>query len=265
MTKPKVLIFSGYGLNSEEETAYGFELAGATTNIIHINDIIDGFYTLDKYQILSFPGGFSYGDDTGAGNAYANRIKNHLWEAIHQFIQKDTLIIGICNGCQIVHNLGIVPNFSKDQKREIALGYNTSARFITRWVDMKVTATSPWLRGITEISLPIAHGEGRFMASNNVITQLQQKQQIALTYTKGEMCAYLDLPSNPNGSMESIAGIIDPTGKILGLMPHPERGMFFVQRPDWQLQKEVLLRKKGKLPKFGPGLQLFQNAVQYYS
>lgn len=265
MHKPKALIFSGYGLNSEEETAYGFTLVGAKTDIVHINDIIDGLYKLDDYQILSFPGGFSYGDDTGAGNAYANRIRNHLWEAMQQFIQKDKLIIGICNGCQIVHNIGIIPDFTKDEKREIALENNSSARFITRWVDMKVTAKTPWLRGIKELSMPIAHGEGRFTAEKNVMKELKKTKQIALTYTHGEMCSYLDLPANPNGSMENIAGLIDPTGKILGLMPHPERGMFFVQRPDWPYQKELLIRKNNKLPKFGPGLQLFKNAVTYFS
>src|SRR6266851_8939923 len=111
MNKPKALIFSGYELNSDGETAYGFSLAGAQTDIVHINDIIDGRKKLDSYQILSFPGGFAYGDDTGAGNAFASKVKNHLWEMIQNFIQKDKLIIGICNGCQIVANLGLVPAF----------------------------------------------------------------------------------------------------------------------------------------------------------
>ena len=109
MIKPKVLVFSGYGLNSEEETAFGFQLAGADTNIVHINDIIDKKYQLNSFQILCFPGGFAYGDDTGAGNAYASKIKNHLWENIQSFIQKDKLVLGICNGCQIVADLGLIP------------------------------------------------------------------------------------------------------------------------------------------------------------
>lgn len=265
MKQPKVLIFSGYGLNSEEETAYGFTIAGAKTDIIHINDIIDDLYKLKDYQMLSFPGGFSYGDDTGAGNAYANRIKNHLWESIASFIQEDKLIIGICNGCQIVHNLGLLPAFEKQYgERQVSLINNTSSRFTTRWTDMKVTAKTPWLDGINEISLPIAHGEGRFVSSNENIQQLKKQKQIALTYTKGTMDTYLDLPANPNGSVEDIAGIIDETGKILGLMPHPERGMFFVQRPDWQLLKQEYIKKNKKLPTDGPGLQIFKNAVKYY-
>jgi len=266
MTKPKALIFSGYGLNSEEETAYGFELAGATADIVHINDIIDGKAKLDSYQIISFPGGFAYGDDTGAGNAYASKIKNHLWDAMQNFIRKDKLIIGICNGCQIVANLGLVPAFAKKYgERDVALINNASARLITRWTDMKVVSNTPWLKGIEKISLPIAHGEGNFFTDKKYLAQLKKNKQIALQYISGGMCEYLDLPANPNGSIEDIAGITDETGKILGLMPHPERGMFFVQRPDWEFIKETNLRAKKKIPTEGPGLQIFTNAVQYFS
>lgn len=266
MNKPNVLIFSGYGLNSEEETAYGFQLAGALTEIVHINDIIDGKVKLDSFQILSFPGGFAYGDDTGAGNAYASKIKNHLWETVQSFIQKDKLVIGICNGCQIATDLGLIPAFNNTYgKRQVALVNNSSARFITRWTDMKVTSTTPWLKGITKLSLPIAHGEGNFFTTKKFLLQLQKNKQIALQYVNGDICEYLDLPANPNGSIDNIAGIIDETGKILGLMPHPERGMFFLQRPDWPLVKETYIRTKKKLPMEGPGLQIFKNAVQYFS
>jgi phosphoribosylformylglycinamidine synthase subunit PurQ / glutaminase len=266
MNKPKVLVFSGYGLNSEEETAFGFELAGAMANIVHINDVVDGRYKLSDYQMLSFPGGFAYGDDTGAGNAYANKVKNHLWEQVASFIQKDKLVIGICNGCQIVHNLGLVPAFSKQYGvRQVALTNNESARFTTRWTDMKVVSDSPWLMGIDTISLPIAHGEGKFYTSDAYVQKLNTNNQIALTYTAGEMCEYLEYPANPNGSIENIAGITDETGKILGLMPHPERGMFFNQLPNWQLIKEQSIRQEKKLPTAGPGLQIFKNAVKYFS
>jgi phosphoribosylformylglycinamidine synthase I len=266
MNKPKALIFSGYGLNSEEETAYGFEMAGATADIVHINDIVDGKYTLKNYQILSFPGGFAYGDDTGAGNAYANKVKNHLWEEVQKFIERDTLVIGICNGCQIVSNLGLVPAFEKHYGvRQIALTHNDSARFTTRWTDMKVSAKTPWLSGLETISLPIAHGEGKFFTTDENLKKLHTNKQIALQYIQGPMSTYLDLPANPNGAIDDIAGIIDETGKILGLMPHPERGMFFSQMPNWPLIKEETLRANKKLPKEGPGLQLFKNAVQYFS
>lgn len=265
MNKPKVLVFSGYGLNSEEETAFGFELAGASADIAHINDVVNGRYKMDDYQILSFPGGFAYGDDTGAGNAYANKIRNHLWEKISKFVQKDKLVIGICNGCQIIHNLGLVPGFSQNYgPRQVALLNNDSARFTTRWVDLKVVSKTPWLVGIESLSLPIAHGEGKFFTNQESLKKLHKNKQVALRYIKGEMSSYLDLPANPNGSIDDIAGITDETGKILGLMPHPERGMFFVQLPNWPLEKEVLNREKKKIPEKGPGLQIFQNAVQYF-
>jgi phosphoribosylformylglycinamidine synthase len=265
MNKPKVLVFSGYGLNSEEETAYGFNLAGAQAEIVHINDVVAGLHQLKKYQILSFPGGFAYGDDTGAGNAYANKIKNHLWEQVNKFIQKDKLIIGICNGCQIVHNLGLVPAFSKKYGTpEVALVNNQSARLITRWIDMKVVSDTPWLRGIDLLSLPIAHGEGKFFVDKKTLQKLHKNKQIALQYIKGEMSNYLDLPANPNGSVDDIAGITDETGKVLGLMPHPERGMFFVQTPIWQLKKEGLIRQNKPLPTESAGLQIFRNAVEYF-
>lgn len=263
--KPKALIFSGYGLNSEEETAYGFEMAGASADIVHINYIVDGKYKLDNYQIVSFPGGFAYGDDTGAGNAYANKVRNHLWEELQKFITKDKLIIGICNGCQIVHNLGLVPAFfQKYGTRDIALTNNNSARFTNRWTDMKVVSNSPWLAGIKTISLPIAHGEGKFFTDTKTLQKLHAGKQIALQYVRGETSKYLNLPANPNGSLDDIAGITDETGRILGLMPHPERGMFFNQLPSWQLEKERLIRKNGKLLKEGPGLQIFKNAVEYF-
>ena len=265
-TQPKALIFSGYVLNSEEETAYGFELAGASADIVHINDIVDGKYKLDNFQILSFPGGFAYGDDTGAGNAYANKVKNHLWEEVQKFIERDTLVIGICNGCQIVNNLGLVPAFEKHYgERQAALQHNDSARFTTRWTDMKVSAKTPWLMGLDSISLPMAHGEGKFFTTPENLKKLHKNKQIALQYIPGPMSTYLELPANPNGSLDDIAGIIDETGKILGLMPHPERGMFFSQLPNWPLIKEETIRKNKKLPSEGPGLQLFRNAVQYFS
>jgi phosphoribosylformylglycinamidine synthase subunit PurQ / glutaminase len=264
--KPKVLVFSGYGLNSEEETAFGFNLAGASADIVHINDVIDGKYKLNDYQILAFPGGFAYGDDTGSGNAYANKLRNHLWEDIQKFLLEDKLVIGICNGCQIVANLGLIPAFDNHYgEREAALLHNQSARLVTRWLDMKVTTKTPWLDGIESLSLPIAHGEGKFFLDQPNLKKLHMNKQIALQYVKGEISTYLDIPANPNGSIDDIAGIIDETGKVLALMPHPERGMFFNQLPNWPLLKQDYLKKNKSLPTEGPGLQIFKNAVQYFN
>lgn len=263
--KPKVLIFSGYGLNCEEETKYAFDLAGAKSNIVHINDLIDKTKKIDNYQILAFPGGFSFGDDTGSGNAFANKVKNHLWDNLKKFVTNDCLIIGICNGFQILTNLGLLPAFNKKYGiQKVALLHNDSARYLTRWVDLKVENHSPWLKDIKTLSLPIAHGEGKLYATEKVLTELKSKKLISLRYMSGSICNYSNLEANPNGSADNIAGITDETGRIFGLMPHPERAIFFTQIPNWPLLKEEYIRKGLKLPEFGPGLQIFKNAVNYF-
>jgi len=265
MTKSKGLIFSGYGLNCEEETQYAFQIAGGKADIIHINDLIDNKKILDRYQILAFPGGFSYGDDTGSGNAFAHKLKNHLWEKLKKFIEKDKLIIGICNGFQILINLGLLPGLKKQYgKRQAALIDNDSAQYTVRWVDLKIENNSPWLKKINSISLPIAHGQGKFYGSKSVLSQLKKQNLVAASYIKGEICQYQSLDSNPNGSLENIAAITDPTKKILGMMPHPERAIFFTQLPHWTYLKEKLERQGKPIPKNGPGLQIFQNGINYF-
>lgn len=264
-TKPAALIFSGYGLNCEEETAYAFQLAGASTTIIHINDLIERPEKLKQFQIVAIPGGFSYGDDTGSGNAYANKLRSTLWEHLSQFVQRDTLTIGICNGFQILVNLGLVPAINGAYgQRSAALMKNTGGLYLDRWVDLQVTSQSPWLYKITDLSLPIAHGEGQFYVEPEVLVRLKKNNQIALRYTYGEVCQYQDYPANPNGALDNIAGITDPSGRVLGLMPHPERGMFFTQQPHWTLLKERNLRSGKPNPKYAAGFLLFQNAVGYF-
>lgn len=265
MTKPKVLVFSGYGLNCEEETKFAFDWAGAEAEIVHINDLIAGKFKLSDFQILAIPGGFSYGDDTGSGNAYAHKVRNHLWERLINFIEEDKLIIGICNGFQILVNLGLLPAVQNYGLREIGLMPNKQARYVVRFVDLKVeTNKTPWLSGIDFLSIPVANGEGRLCIPGEVLAKIKKENLIALRYFKGDMSKYLGLPANPNGSIENIAGLIDPSGKILGLMPHPERAMFFTQLPNWPLLKEDYKRSGKKIPKEGPGLRIFRNAVEYF-
>ncbi len=270
--KPKALIFSGYGINCEEETKFGFEMSGGVADVIHINDVISNPSILLTYQILAFPGGFSYADDTGSGNAYASKIKNHIWDQLIKFVERDTLTIGICNGFQILVSLGLLPGMKKEYgKREVALLHNDNARYTVRWVDMNVENKTPWMQNSTPwlmdiegLSLPIAHGEGKFFAPEETMQYLREKGMIALTYTKGKACEYQQLSPNPNGSLEGIAGITDETGRIFGLMPHPERALFPTQLPYWQVLKEHALRTGKKLPTAGPGLQIFKNAVEYF-
>ena len=264
--KPKVIVLSGYGLNCEEETKYAFELAGGKGDIVHVNDLIDDRYSLDNYQILAVPGGFSYGDDTGSGNAYANKLKNHLWEKLAAFIRKDKLAIGICNGFQILVNLGLLPALNGNYgKREVALVQNDNKRYTVRWVDLKIGSDTPWFRGIKNISLPIAHGEGKFFAAGKILAQLKKKNLVAARYVKGEIDNYQSLPTNPNGSLFNIAAVTDESRRILGMMPHPERAIFFTQLPHWPYLKEKYLRENKPLPVDGPGLQIFKNAIIYFS
>ncbi len=254
-SKPKVLVLAGYGINCEEETKFVFELAGGRADIVHINDLIKSPEMMNKYDIMAFPGGFSYGDDTGSGKAFANKFRNHLQKEIDAFIARDTLIIGICNGFQIITALGIVPG---------ALAHNKSAQYIDRWVDLEVKGSSPWLKGIKKISLPIAHGEGRYIIEKKEYNAMVKNKQIAFVYTKGEVCNFQNLESNPNGAMHDIAGVTSANGRILGLMPHPERAVFTHHSPLWQMKKEEAKRKGKKLEKYGNSLTLFKNAINYF-
>lgn len=266
MSKPKALIMSGYGLNCEEETKYAFELAGGVADIVHINDLIDGTKKMDAYQILAFPGGFSYGDDTGSGNAFANKLRNHLWNKLKTFIKKDKLVIGICNGFQILVNLGLLPALdNKYGSREVALIHNETARYIVRWVDLKITNKSPWLVGIETISLPIAHGEGKLFCDEKILNLLKKKNLIAMKYINGEICNDQNLKANPNGALENIAALTDESKRIFGLMPHPERAVFFTQLPHWSFLKEKYTREGKKIPKYGQSLKIFQNSINYFN
>lgn len=255
MKTPRALIFSGYGLNCEDETKVAFEHAGARADIVHINDVIADRAMLKRYQIVAFPGGFAYGDDTGSGKAYGRRVIHNLKRELERFLERDTLMIGICNGFQILTAAGILPG---------ALIANDSGRFICRWVDLEVTGISPWLRGIEKLSIPIAHGEGKYYDTKEKLDELEQNGDVALRYVSGEICEYQNLPGNPNGALRGIAGVTSHNGRVLGLMPHPERGSFFTQLPHWTLLREQYRRDGKPLPKYAAGLEIFRNAVQYF-
>ncbi len=249
---PHILIFSGYGLNTEDETKAVFDRLGATASIVHLNEVIKNPKLLINAEVAVFGGGFAYGDHTGAGRAYANRVRHHLGEALEKFLSRDTLLLGICNGFQILTGIGVLPG---------ALLPNTTPRYQTRWVDLEVSkegSKSPWLAGITRISVPIAHGEGRYVYDPKVSTTP------ALSYVRGEICDHFDAPANPNGSEKDTAGVVARDGRILGLMPHPERALRFTELPHWTHVREEYIRNGKPLPVEGPGLALFKNAVQYF-
>lgn len=262
---PTAAVLTGYGINCEMETKTAFEKVGGKADILHINDLIANKKILKNYQILAIPGGFSFGDDTGSGNGFANKLKNNLWEDLERFISLDRLVIGICNGCQVLANLGLFPAVDKKYgQKQVAILHNDNATYTDRWVDLKAEGNSPWVKDVDTFSCPIAHGEGKFYAEDETLEMINQKGLVALRYFKGEMCNYLNLPANPNGAVEDIAAITDETGRIIGLMPHPERAMFFTQLPNWPLIKEQLKRDGKDLPVEGPGLQIFRNGVNYF-
>lgn len=263
----KSLVLTGYGINSEEETSFAFEQAGFQSTIRHINDLAENPGELNDVQALCIPGGFSYGDDTGSGNAFAQKMRLTLWDHLQKFVSRDTLTLGICNGCQIVANLGLAPAIDKKYgERFVAVTHNLTARYQCRWVDVAVQDTnSPWLTKGMKLHIPVAHGEGRFMMADTTLKTLQDMKQIALRFVKADGApAKGEFPFNPNGAMDDIAGMTDPTGRVLALMPHPERGMFTWQRDDYARLKDKAQREGKTLPEQADGLQIFENAAQYF-
>ena len=261
----EALILAGYGLNCEEETAFAFDYNGLDAKIIHINDLIENKSELETAQILAIPGGFSYGDDTGAGNAYAQKLKLSLMDELKAFVERDTLTIGICNGCQILTNLGLTPPKGAGYgERHTAVTYNENARYQCRWIDLKITNDSPWLQGIETMHIPVAHGEGRFMMEDSTLKTLQNNNQIAAIYTKNGEAANGEFPYNPNGSIADIAAMTDPSSRVLAMMPHPERGMLTTQRDDYMNIKDAAQRNGTSIPETTDGMTLFANAATYF-
>ena len=255
--RPKALILTGFGINCDYETEFAFNLAGAETRRIHLNDIISKRVFLDDFQILAFPGGFSFGDDIASGKVLANKFRYNLENELQKFINEGKIIIGICNGFQAMVKMGVLPGFNENYKEQrVTLTFNDSGRFEDRWVYLKVNQSSPCIftKGIKDLYLPIRHGEGKFISKDNETREMLNKsEQIVVQYTdeNGKSAGY---PFNPNGSEGNIAGICDRTGRIFGLMPHPEAFLFRTNHPRWTREKIV---------EEGQGLQIFRNAVNF--
>jgi phosphoribosylformylglycinamidine synthase len=268
--KIKALVLTGYGLNCDNETAYALELAGAYADRVHINAIIDGSVSLDDYKILVFGGGFSWGDDHGAGVIQAVRMKHNIGNRLTRFVENGNLVIGICNGFQTIVNLGLLPGFDHDyQNRSVALTYNDCGNFRDDWVMLAINPDSPcvFTKNLTNIELPVRHGEGKFVADEKIIDRLIDNHQVACQYALSDgSIADKQFPYNPNGSMFDIAGICDSTGRVFGLMPHPEAFNHFTNHPDWPSLNEKIKRGEtdaASLPV--TGIRIFENAVGYFS
>ncbi len=259
----RALIITGFGLNCEAETAHAFRLAGAVPEQVHLNDLLDGRRSLDEFHILAFIGGFSFGDHIASGRVLANRLKHRLDGPIQQFIADGKLVIGICNGFQTMAKLGILPGLDGDYRRQtVTLTDNDRGVFRDAWVTLRIESDSPcvFTEGMERIELPVRHGEGKFVALNDtVLRRLERENLVTARYADPETGepsnAY---PHNPNGSAAAIAAICDPTGRVFGLMPHPEAHLFPCNHPHWTRRRIAAAR-----PAEGEGVAIFRNAVRF--
>ena len=251
MTRPRALVLRAPGTNCDEETAAAWERAGSVAETWHVSRLLEAPRSLGVSQIVTIPGGFSYGDDLGAGRIFAARLGLRLRDALIEFHERGGLLLGICNGFQVLVRAGLLPG---NAGVSAALTFNESDRFESRWVRLAPTpGRSPFLTDSDPIELPVAHGEGKFVLSRpSALDELERNGQIVLRYVDAAGLPAQTHPANPNGSLGAVAGICDATGRIFGLMPHPERHIDGLQHPRWTRQ--------GVAPE-GDGLRLFRNAV----
>lgn len=258
-----VLILRTAGTNCDQETGFAFARFGAKVDFVHINRLIKDEVSLHDYHIMAIPGGFTYGDDIESGRILANELKVYLAKDIKKFIGDRKLIIGICNGFQILVKAGLLPGQlglpgenKNDWEQTATLTNNDSGKFEDRWTHLQVSGDSAWTRGMNQkVYFPVAHAEGKFIPLNqNVLEALKRNRQIIFRYCgpDGNEPVY---PDNPNGSIDNIAGITDVTGHILGLMPHPERHFLFTHHPSWM--------RASRPGMFGDGAKIFENGVEY--
>ncbi len=264
MPQVRVLILRAPGTNCDQETAYAFEQAGAVAEVAHLNRLLESPQWSDSFQILCLPGGFSYGDDIAAGRIVAVQLRHHLTETLTRFRDAGKLVLGICNGFQVLIKSGLLLPDCPTRGPQATLTWNTHGRFEDRWVHLAVDGPkSVFLRGIDRMYLPIAHAEGQFIARDvEQLNLLEREGQLVLRYASGTAESPkrferepLSFPANPNGSQANVAGVCDSTGRVLGLMPHPERHVDRTHHPHWT-----------RLPADAQpdGLPLFRNAVEFF-
>lgn len=268
MTSPKALVVTGNGTNCESEMSHACELAGFSARIVHTSDLFGGAVRLADFHFLNLPGGFLDGDDLGSAKAGAVRFKfgqvalpggaRRFVDELMEFIAAGKLILGVCNGFQLMVKMGLLPGFDGAYTTPTAsLTHNDSGRFEDRWVNLVADRESPnvFTRGIERIYVPVRHGEGKFVPGDEgLLRRMNEEHLIAVRYADASGAPTMEYPANPNGSAEAIAGVCDPTGRLFGLMPHPEAFLHRTNHPRWT--RELL-------PEEGQGLKLFRNAYEY--
>ena len=265
----RAVVISGNGTNCEREVANACRLAGAeVVEIIHVAELLSGRARLDDYHLLNLAGGFLDGDDLGSAKAGANRLthaavkdsEETLSDQLQRFIADGKLVMGVCNGFQLMTKMGLLPALDGDYHRQTAtLTFNDGGRFEDRWCYLKVDRESPcvFTRGLDGLYLPVRHGEGKFVVeSDQVLEQIEARHLAAVRYCDAAYASpTMDYPLNPNGSVAGIAGICDESGRLFGLMPHPEAYVHRTHHPRWTREPD--------LPEKGMGLWLDENAVRY--
>lgn len=269
MEKVKALIITGFGINCEEEMAAAYKLAGAEAEIVHLNDIFSEKKSIHNFDIMNFPGGFSFGDDLGSGKVLSNKMKfkklnsgKLFFDDIQDFLTEGKFIFGVCNGFQFLVKMGLLPNVNGNSEQEVTLTKNDSAKFEDRWIYVKVNenSKSPFLKGIETLFLPVRHGEGKLIIKNEKIKKsIIGKNLNCLTYCDENGNETDKYPQNPNGSELNCAALTDETGQIFGMMPHPEAFLSLYNHPNWTQMK----RKNPHISEDGEGLKIFKNIVEF--
>jgi phosphoribosylformylglycinamidine (FGAM) synthase-like amidotransferase family enzyme len=259
----RVLVLTGLGLNCESETEAAFRLAGATPERVHLLDLLEGRSptSLSDYAILAFIGGFAFGDHLGAGTVFANKIRFRLYDPLLAFLQRGGLALGVCNGFQTMTRLGMLPGLDGDYRTPRAtLAPNDRSGYRDAWVTLVFDTASPcvWTRGLTSLELPARHGEGKFVpASAEVMARMEAAHQVVARYAGPDGRPTEAWPFNPNGSPGGVAGVCDPSGRLFGLMPHPDAYLYGFHHPRWTRRRVT----EGTVPEAGGGLAIFRNGV----
>jgi phosphoribosylformylglycinamidine synthase I len=268
--EPGALVLTGYGINCDYESEAACAKAGFSARRVHLEDLLSMTQMLFRNSLVVFPGGFSFGDDLGSGVAFSAKIRYAeaaLFDLLLQYVEKGGLVLGICNGFQILVRLGLLPAVNKSYgEQQATLAPNLEGYFIDRWVRLGVDSSSPcvFTEGLDALELPVRHGEGRFIPANGELLNLLGKEkQVCLRYCDERGLPTQEFPYNPNGSAEAVAGICDPSGRIFGLMPHPEAASAFYHHPDWTKRKQSLLRAGNVPSPEGDGHHIFKNAFEH--